>query len=64
MIKWNSPNAIAGFALVLFTYILFFWIIRAGIGGDTTTGVIVGHVAAWVEMFILFLFRKKTADDK
>jgi len=62
-LKWNSPNAIAGFILLTSTLVIFGLMLYHQIGGEMARGVIIGHIAAWVEMFILFLYRKKNPDE-
>lgn len=56
---WLTERVVLGGLLVLFTLTLFAIIIWKQIGGEVTTGAIIGHLAAWVEMVVIFYFRKK-----
>ena len=56
---WGNERIILGGGLVLFTLTLFGIIIWKGIGGEVTTGAIIGHLAAWTELIVIFYFRKK-----
>ena len=58
---WLNERTVIGGVLLLFTLVLFAIIIWKGIGGEVTTGAIIGHVAAWTEMVIIFYFRKKVS---
>ena len=59
MMLWGNERIILGGGLVLFTLALFGIIIWKGIGGEVTTGAIIGHLAAWTELVVIFYFRKK-----
>jgi len=61
--KWDSPNMLAGYLLIILTFSIFFYCVIKQIGGEAVTGGIIGHIAAWVEMFVLYLFRKKNPDE-
>ena len=56
--KLRSINGLIGLILLTFVLGLFAYIVHRELGGDTTLGVIIGHVAAWAEILIVFLFRK------
>lgn len=62
-IKWTSPNAILGALLLAFTFTLFLFIVYNKLGGDQALFLIIGHVAAWAEILVIFLWRKKPPDD-
>ena len=57
-------NAILGSLLLIFTFTLFMIIVLKGLGGPEALFLIVGHVAAWAEILIIFLWRKKPPEDK
>ncbi len=59
MLNWKSPNAIIALSLIAFAFVIFTIVIFKRMGGDTVLGVIIGHIAAWVEMVVIFFFRKK-----
>jgi len=59
MIKWLTPNLIIGSVLLIFILTLFAIVIFQGRGGDQALFVIIGHIAAWGEMVVIFYFRKK-----
>lgn len=62
--SWKSPNAILGALLLIFTFGLFAFIVYNNLGGDEALFLIVGHVAAWCEILVIFLWRKKPPEDK
>ena len=49
---------------VVATFLLFGFIIWNKIGGEQALFLILGHVAAWVEMVAIFYFRKKPTEKK
>ena len=55
----KDQNFILALVLMTFAMALFSIIAWRQLGGETTLGVIIGHVAAWVEMAVIFYFRKK-----
>jgi len=57
--KWLTTNLIIGGVLILFTLALFTIVIMTGRGGNNALFLIIGHTAAWVEMVVIFYFRKK-----
>ncbi len=59
MLNWKSPNAIIALSLIAFAFVIFTIVIFQRMGGDTVLGVIIGHIAAWTEMVVVFFFRKK-----
>ncbi|GAH82987.1 unnamed protein product, partial [marine sediment metagenome] len=59
MMKLRSINGLIGLILLTFVLGLFAYIVHRELGGDTTLGVIIGHCAAWVEMLVIYLYRKK-----
>jgi len=63
-ISWKSPNAIIGSALVLFGFVLFLVVILLGIGGTEALFAILGYVAAWVQMVVIFFFRKSPPETE
>lgn len=58
---WLNERTVLGGILLLFTLTLFGIIIFKGIGGEVTFGAIIGHLAAWTEMVVIFYFRKKVS---
>lgn len=63
-ISWKSPNALLGALLLIFTFVLFLIIVYNRIGGDQALFLIIGHTAAWAEVLVIFLWRKKPPEDK
>lgn len=59
MINCKSPNFILALIFVLSVMALLFVIITRQLGGTEALFAIIGHVAAWVEMIVIFFFRKK-----
>jgi len=62
--SWKSPNAILGAVLLIFTFSLFMIVVWKGLGGPEALFLIIGHVAAWAEILIIFLWRKKPPENK
>ena len=58
MVDWKSPNWILALVLIISTLALFSLIVIAGLGGDNALFLIIGHTAAWVEIVVIFFFRK------
>lgn len=58
MIDWKSPNMVLALVIVLATLALFALVVGAGLGGDNALFLIIGHTAAWVEIVVIFFFRK------
>jgi len=54
-----KPNFILALIFVLSVMALLFIIIWRQLGGDEALFLIIGHTAAWVEMIVIFYFRKK-----
>ena len=54
-----KPNFILALIFVLSVMALLFIIICRQLGGDEALFLIIGHTAAWVEMIVIFYFRKK-----
>ncbi len=63
-VSWKSPNAILGALLLVFTFVLFLVVVIRGLGGNEALFAILGHVAAWAEVLVIFLWRKKPPEDK
>jgi len=63
-ISWKSPNAILGALLLIFTFSLFMIVVLRELGGTEALFLIIGHVAAWAEVLIIFLWRKKPPENK
>jgi len=63
-LSWKSPNIILGMLLLIFTFGLFTFIVYNRLGGDQALFLILGYVAAWAEILIIFLWRKKPPEDK
>jgi len=55
----KSPNFILALIFVLSVMALIFVIIWRQLGGNEALFLIIGHTAAWVEMIVIFYFRKK-----
>ncbi len=55
----RSPNFILALIFVLSVMALLFVIIWRQLGGNEALFLILGHTAAWVEMIVIFFFRKK-----
>jgi len=54
-----KPNFILALIFVLSVMALLFIIIWRQLGGNEALFLIIGHTAAWVEMIVIFYFRKK-----
>ena len=54
-----KPNFILALTFVISVMALLFIIIWRQLGGDEALFLIIGHIAAWVEMIVIFYFRKK-----
>ena len=54
-----KPNFILALIFVISVMALLFIIIWRQLGGDEALFLIIGHTAAWVEMIVIFYFRKK-----
>jgi len=52
-------NVVAGSGLLILTFALFLLVILKGLGGEQALFAILGHVAAWAEVFVIYLWRKK-----
>ena len=59
MQKLSSPNFILAIIFVLAVMALLFVIIWRQLGGNEALFLIIGYTAAWVEMIVIFFFRKK-----
>jgi len=59
-----KPNFILALIFVLSVMALIFIIVWRQLGGDEALFAILGHTAAWVEMIVIFYFRKKPPEDK
>lgn len=46
-------------SLVVFAMALFALVILKQLGGNEALFLIIGHVAAWIEIVVIFYFRKK-----
>ena len=64
MVKLKSPNFILALIFVLSVMVLLFIIVWRQLGGTEALFAILGHTAAWVEMIVIFYFRKKPPEDK
>ena len=54
-----KQNMILAYLFVGFTLALFAMIVGLRLGGNEALFLIIGHTAAWVEMIVIFFFRKK-----
>jgi len=59
-----KPNFILALIFVLCTMALLFIIVWRQLGGNEALFLIIGHTAAWVEMIVIFYFRKKPPEPK
>ncbi len=59
MLKLKSPNFILALIFVISTMGLFGFVIWCQLGGNEALFAIIGHLTAWVEMVVIFFFRKK-----
>lgn len=59
-----KPNFILALIFVLGILIIFALVIFRQLGGDEALFAIIGHTAAWVEMVVIFYFRKKPPEPK
>ncbi|MBA7708221.1 hypothetical protein ES703_117113 [subsurface metagenome] len=55
----KRENKVLAYLFVAFTLALFALIVGFRLGGDNALFLIIGHTAAWVEMIVIFFFRKK-----
>jgi len=49
---------ILALVFVVATLALFAFVVGLRLGGDQALFLIIGHTAAWVEMIVIFFFRK------
>lgn len=56
-------NTILAIIFVVATFLLFAFIIYTGLGGSEALFLIIGHTAAWVEIIVIFYFRKKPSNS-
>lgn len=52
-------NMILAYLFVGFTLALFALIVGFRLGGNNALFLIIGHTAAWVEIIVIFFFRKR-----
>ena len=55
----KKENKILAYLFVSFTLALFAMIVGLRLGGDNALFLIIGHTAAWVEIIVIFFFRKR-----
>lgn len=56
--KWTA-NFIIALIFIITVMAIFSTIIWRQLGGNEALFAIIGHTAAWVEMIVIFYFRKK-----
>lgn len=54
-----KPNFILALILILGILFLFSFIVWRQLGGNEALFAIIGHAAAWLEIVVIFYFRKK-----
>ena len=59
-----KARTIIAFTLIAFVMVLFGFIVWNKLGGDEALFLILGYTAAWVEMAIIFYFRKKPRTEE
>lgn len=59
-----KPNFILALVFVVCTMALLGIIVWRQLGGNEALFLIIGHTAAWVEMIVIFYFRKKPPELK
>ena len=59
-----KARTIIAFTLIAFVMAMFSLIIWQKLGGNEALFLILGHTAAWVEMVIIFYFRKKPRNEE
>ena len=57
-VKW-TPNFIIALIFIIAVMTIFSTIIWRQLGGNEALFAIIGHTAAWIEMIVIFFFRKK-----
>lgn len=62
-LDWKTPNTIIALVFVAFTLIMFALIVSMRLGGERALFLIIGHTAAWVEIIVIFFFRKKPPSE-
>jgi len=60
----KSPNFILALIFVVSVMALFFIIVWRQLGGTEALFAIIGHTAAWVEIIVIFFWRKKPPEAK
>jgi len=64
VIEFKSANMLLALTLVVTTLVLFIFVVVFRVGGDNALFLIIGHTAAWVEIVVLFFFRKAPPSKK
>jgi len=64
MVAFRSPNFWLALIILLAVMGLFFVIVCRQLGGDQALFLIIGHVAAWLEIIVIFFWRKKPPEAK
>lgn len=58
MVDWKSPNLWLALAIIAAALAIFAFVIEQRLGGDQALFLLIGHIAAWVEIIVIFFFRK------
>lgn len=56
-------NSILAAIILGAAFLLFAVIIYDRLGGDQALFLIIGHIAAWAELVVIFYFRKKPSES-
>ena len=59
-----KARTIIAFTLIAFAMALFGFIVWNRLGEDKALFLIIGYVAAWVQMAVIFYFRKKPKTEE
>lgn len=59
MTTLKSPNFILAVIFVVSIMVMFHIIVIRQLGGNEALFLIIGHAAAWVEMIVIYFWRKK-----
>lgn len=57
-------NIFLAVVIIILTFLLFWWVIARGLGGNEALFAILGYISAWAEMVVIFFFRKKPSEGK
>ncbi len=63
MLGLKSPNFILAIILLVATLVILGIVVITRIGGDNALYLIIGHLVAWVEIVVIFFFRKNPTKE-